>query len=238
MMPACFKQAGMVLLLSLAMLAGLSLLAVMAANSMLQQQQMAANHSDGELARISAITAVGMGEQYILGLQEDARSVNCQSNCFAGPLNTVILDPGSIPQYPETLDDDWWLSWGHPPDSTPFDSGSPGNNGFNWALPGRQVPVFIIEELNYKPSDSFPISAEGGQHTTPNSEAVPAIQGVAYYRILGRGTGIANSSTHVAESILARPWRVTTAGSESLPLDCRTFRPRYDCGRMVYRERR
>ncbi|MDZ4729764.1 MAG: hypothetical protein SH820_07460 [Xanthomonadales bacterium] len=234
--PGCLKQAGSVLLLSLAMLAGLSLLATLAASSMLQQQQMAANHADGELARLSAISALRAGEQYVLELPDGVRNSNCQADCFAELV--AISDADSLPQYPESLDDNWWLTWGHPPSPTTFETDLILDPGSFWSLPGRLSPMFIIEELEYMASDVAPNRAADGAISEQDAEEAPAINGVAYYRILGRGTGIAASSTHVVESILARPWRPNTTESESIALECSTFRPWYDCGRMAYRERR
>jgi Tfp pilus assembly protein PilX len=225
------KQSGMVLLLSIALLAGLSLLAILAASSMLQQQHMAANHADGELARLSAITAVGMGERYILDLPDTVRAGNCQSDCFEEPARAAILAAGTLPRNPESLDDDWWLSWGHTSGSPTPPANTDGDNESTWALPGRHQPMFIIEELEY-------LAASGFEGSLNNEEEAPNINGVAYYRIFGRGTGNAASSTHVAESILARPWRPTSSAGESNALDCTTLRTWYDCGRMAYRERR
>lgn len=232
------KQAGMILLLSLALLAGLSLLAILAASSMLQQQQMAANHADGELARMSAITAVGLGERFVLELPDSIRTSNCQSDCYAEPVNSAIFKAGSLPQSPESLNDDWWTSWGHAPDSSISTASSFGETGRLWTLPGRQAPMFIIEELEYVASDMALNRAAAGAINQQDAKEAPAINGVAYYRILGRGTGIAASSTHVVESILARPWRPNTTASESFALGCSALRPWYDCGRMAYRERR
>lgn len=233
------KQAGMILLLSLALLAGLSLLAILAASSMLQQQQMAANHADSELARLSAITAVGLGERFVLELPESIRTSNCKSDCYAEPVNSAIFEADSLPQKPESLHDDWWINWGHTPDSPIRKTSSFGETEQLWALPGRQAPMFIIEELEFKAAEENTNEASDGLMSyEEKAEEPPDIQGVAYYRVLGRGTGIAASSTHVVESILARPWRPNTTESENVALDCSTFRPWFDCGRMAYRERR
>lgn len=217
------EQGGLILLLSLAMLAGLSLLALLAASSMLQQQQMAANHADGELARLSAITAVGLGEHFVLELPDSVRTANCQSGCYAEPINTAILEAGSFPQNPEFLNDNWWSNF--------------AETGQFGTLPGRQAPMFIIEELEFSAAEE---AASGDSKGLSGGEAEdpPEINGVAYYRILGRGTGVAAGSTHVAESILARPWRSLPSPGESPGVDCSAIRPWYDCGRMAYRERR
>jgi len=218
---------GMVLLLSLALLAGLSLLAVLAANSMLQQRMMAANHADGELARLSAITAVAAGEDFLLQLPGNSRAVDCHSDCFAETLTGIIHPDGTLPSAPEFQADDWWLQWGQALGSTANPEHGPGNNAHNPNIPGRQVPRFLLEELEYQTTSGTPLAAEA-----------PEIRGVAYYRILGRGTGLAANTTHVVESILARPWLKDSAGHDADGIDCSALRPWYDCGRMAFRARR
>jgi Tfp pilus assembly protein PilX len=105
-------QRGLILLLSLAILAGLSLLALLAANSMLQQQQMAANHSDGELARLAAMTAVSAGEKFLFSLPNESRIEGCLSDCFIEPARSRMLRSGIATDQAEFLPDEWWLQWG------------------------------------------------------------------------------------------------------------------------------
>jgi len=217
---------GMVLLLSLAILAGLSLLAVLAASSMLQLRMMAANHSDGELARLAAITAVAAGEKFLFSLPSESRAENCWSDCYTDSLRDVIHNSGTVPEYPEFLRDEWWVQWGlhsYPLVESESDM-SPEEPG--WTIPGRLSPRFVVEELEFQPAAS----------TSPPE--APLISGVAYYRILGRGTGLADHSTHVMESILARPWQANSSEPVMAGISCTTFRPWYDCGRMAFRERR
>lgn len=218
---------GMILLLSLAMLAGLSLLAVLAASSMLQQRMMAANHADGELARLSAFTAVAAGEKFLFGLPRESRAGNCGSDCFAASLPGVIQNPGTLPEFPELQPDDWWLQWGSDSILVADTEGNVSLGEPGWTLPGRQIPRFVIEEVGYQLAGSTSLPLEA-----------PSISGVAYYRILGRGTGLADHSTHVMESIMARPWPSESAEDGEAGISCNTFRPWYDCGRMAFRERR
>jgi len=223
---------GMVLLLSLAMLAGFSLLAVLAASSMLQQRMMAANHADGELARLAAVSAVAAGEKFLIGLPNESRLENCWSDCFTSTLPGVIHDQGTLPEHPEFLPDDWWLQWGLNSASL-ADSRANSNAAHpnlaeaEWSLPVRQSPRFVVEEIEYQAAAGLnpPLAA-------------PSISGVAYYRILGRGTGLADQSTHVVEAITARPWSDHLAEDGGDGISCNSFRPWYDCGRMAYRERR
>lgn len=221
------SQGGLVLLLSLALLAGLSLLALLAASSMLQQQRMAANHSDGELARLAAMTAVQAGEKFLFSLPNEARIEGCQTDCFVEPARSMIMRTGIAPDQAEFLPDEWWLQWGQPMASA-FDGDSlSANPRPAWTLPGRQPPLFIIQELEF-------LVAPGPQLASGS----PVVSGIAYYQVLGRGTGLSGSNTHVAESILARPWLASSPENSSPLSDCSMFRPAYDCGRMAYRERR
>lgn len=219
-------QEGLVLLLSLALLAGLSLLALLAASSMLQQRQMAANHADGELARFSAKAAVYAGENLILGLPENYRTGNCLQDCFAEPANSLFLDPATAPPEPEFLPDEWWLEWGQPLVAEPQSEVPGPGTAPAWPLPGRDPPVFTLQELEFLPASQ------------PLAEGLPQIAGVGYYQILGRGTGTGVASTHVAESIFARPWLAGTELQQEAFPGCSLFRHQVDCGRMAYRERR
>lgn len=220
-------QRGLVLLLSLALLVGLSLLALLAASSMLQQQHMAANHSDGELARLAAMTAVRAGENFLFSLPDESRIEGCRSDCFLEPARSWIVSSDIAPDQAEFLTDEWWLQWGQPVNSTNEEITDPGNSGQTSNLPGRHPPLFIIQELDFLPA------------TEPQDEiGLPTVTGVAYYQILGRGAGLSRSNTHVAESIFARPWMASSEDSSTFSNDCRMFRPGYDCGRMAYRERR
>lgn len=220
------RQGGLVLLLGLALLAGLSLLALLAASSMLQQQQMAANHADTELSRLSAMAAVTAGEKLVLGLPDASRAENCLSDCFVEPSRSWFLLETALPPQPEYQTDEWWMQWGHPLSSAPEkDQSGPGATG-PWLLPGRNPPRFIIQEIEFQATASA------------SDPGLPAVAGVGYYQILGRGTGSGASSTHVVESILARPWLAGTTQDQPAAGDCRLFEAAFDCGRMAYRERR
>jgi Tfp pilus assembly protein PilX len=221
------KARGMVLLLGLGLLAGLSLLGLLAANSMLQQRQMAANHADAELARLSAMTAVSSGERFVLGLPAAARTEHCATHCFAEPTDSLIHGPGSLPVNAELLPDGWWSDKGITAQSALLAEGQDANPAWEWSLPGRYPPQFLLEELKYV------------EATEPaNAESAPVVAGIGYYRVLGRGTGVAPNSTRVVESILARPWHRPDEVTASGEIQCSTYRPWYDCGRMAYRERR
>ena len=207
------REKGLVLLLSLAILAGLSLLALLAANSMLHQKQMAANHADNELARFSSRSAVVYGERLLMALPGNTRRENCLVDCFDEGMDYEIHPADSFPESPEFQPDNWWQQWAIPGTDAPLTS---------WSFPGRQAPQFLIEELKFQPVDLLQYSSDA-----------PAINGVAYYRVMGRGTGQGENTTRVAESILARPWRAENDPNGS---DCAAYRDWFDCGRMAFRE--
>ena len=72
-------------------------------------------------------------------------------------------------------------------------------------------------------------------------------QGVGYYRILARGTGMHPTSISVTESIVARPWGGDYLLSQYPPVSgpdtfCVQFEPdleaQLDCGQLAWRQRR
>lgn len=206
-------EKGLALLLSLAILAGLSLLALLAANSMVHQKQMAANHADNELARLSSRSAVIYGERFLMALPGNTRRENCLADCFDEAMEHEIHPAGGFPEPPEFQPDSWWLQWASADADSPLSS---------WKLPGRQGPQFLIEELKFQPID---ISRDPGE--------APVINGVGYYRVMGRGTGQGNKTTRVAESILAKPWHT---GEDPNGSDCAAYQDWFDCGRVAFRE--
>lgn len=139
----------------------------------------------------------------------------------------MVHEPGSLPLNPEFLPDEWWSSWGMTAQSAEVMAVSGAMTGSPWPLPGRHPPRFVLEEVKFVANPEPAVE-----------DNVPLISGIGYYRILGRGTGIAANSTHVTESIFARPWRLLSSENGTDEINCKAFRPWYDCGRMAYRERR
>jgi len=214
------------LIAGLAIMAAISLLALAAANSMALQQNMAANFSDQQLAEHKAAKAVSRGARFLLGLEHSARRPDCLQGCFNAPINAVIYPPLESPVFPEHELQDWWLEWA-------FDSSADPITGVSLETPwpaGSEPARFMLEEIHF---DDNPDVAPG--------EAAPLVDGVAYYRLLGRGRGLGPAAIAVEEAIVARPWLGEEAVVEtSINGDsfCSAFKPWYDCGILSRRKRR
>jgi hypothetical protein len=69
----------------------------------------------------------------------------------------------------------------------------------------------------------------------------PPLDGIGYYRVLGRGSGKGPGAIVVSEAIVARPWSLETRADQEVSRDtsfCAPFSSWYDCGRMAWRQRR
>ena len=78
-------------------------------------------------------------------------------------------------------------------------------------------------------------------HYVPHANTAPGIDGVAYYRILGRG--VANDIVVVSESIVARPWggavkELAFPPADTLSEFCASINTAVPCGRLSWRQRR
>lgn len=220
------RTRGIALLAGLVLLSALSLIALIASAGMLAQQRMAANFDDAETARANAEKALSGGQTLLLATPEERRSNGCVMDCFAEPTRTLIHAEGELPALPEFEPAAWWANHALLP-GTDAGSGEAPSTGFTpWAEP----PRFTLEEI------AFRSAAE----TLAPPEA-PAIDGIGYYRILGRGAGRQGTVVAVDELLVARPW--TGTPSEDPPASdwdtfCAPFRPWYDCGPLTWRARR
>jgi len=224
------RQQGVTLLTGLVLLAAISLLALVATNSMLLQLRMSANFEDSRLALQNSAVAVTEGERFLYSIRNDARSPDCQANCFTPPLDTIIHAAKDIPFFAEYENESWWHSWAVNAVFDPL-SGAPVETT---PAMGADPPRFLIEEVYFDTLTSLPVAT-----------GVPPLSGIAYYRVLGRGCGRAASTVAVSESIIARPWKAGAesgsgpgSGSRDSREFCAGFRPWYDCGRKAWRQRR
>ena len=220
------NQRGVALIAGLVLLAALSLLAVAAASGMILQRHMAANYHENDLALENAAIASSFATAWLYSRPNHEREAGCISDCL---LPVAIHNAGVIPEQAEFQSLGWWLVNGTVaginPDSTETVTGSPGT--------GANPPLWIMEELY------FDADATTGDET--------GIDGLAYYRILSRGTGTHAGKVAVTESIVARPWggdyQLSTfpAGAES-SVFCLQFaglaEENLDCGRLAWRQRR
>jgi Tfp pilus assembly protein PilX len=207
-------------------MAAISLLALVATTSMLMQRHMAGNFSDSQQARQAATAAVSQGAAFLFNIDPGSRIRGCARDCFPAPLDTLIRQPDNLPARPEFEDGAWWHSWAAEAGIDPLS----GNRVSGFWLFEPEPPRFLIEETYFVDME-----------TVLPSEGAPAIDGIGYYRVLGRGTGRAPASVTVSEAIVAHPWlREATGDSVATPDggNCASFRPWYDCGVMAWRERR
>jgi len=219
-------QCGIALLAGLVILAAISLLALVASNSMILQQRMAGNFGDGQLARESAAVAVSAGEALLFGIENEARIPACRQDCFVPPFDAVVHQSSELPPGPEYENAAWWRSRALTIGSDPVSGTAAGGL---WEL-GTEAPRFLIEEVFFENSATAPVRAD-----------IPALEGVGYYRILARGAGRGPAAVAVYEAIIARPWRSASAPGAD-PVDkenfCAAFDPVVDCGLMSWRQRR
>jgi hypothetical protein len=141
-------------------------------------------------------------------------------------LDAVIRQPTELPPFPEAEGEAWWSSWGTEVGFDPV-SGNPIDAPWDY---GSEPPRFLIEEIYFESTAAVV--------TEP---AQPVLDGVGYYRVLGRGAGESPSAIAISEAIVARPWLdKTSSGPGTLPGGsfCDPFEPWYDCGRVAWRQRR
>lgn len=226
MYPSQLREAGVALLAGLVMLMAISLLALAASKSMILQQHMAGNFSDSQQARQAATFSILQGESLIFSIGHNARFPACKQDCFAPPLDRIIRQTSELPVSPEFENAPWWQSWA-------FEAGADPVNGSDpvqvWTY-GTEPPRFLIEELHFDDLGSATRAADA-----------PALDGIGYYRVLARGTGRGPAAVAVDEAIIARPWLSDATPDSGTPDEkafCEAFQPWYDCGVMVWRQRR
>ena len=215
------KVRGIALLMGLVLLAAISLLALMAANSMLLQSRMSANYGERGQALARATRAIAAATSWLYSRPDFERERDCTSGC---QLPVAIHAPGQLPRNPEFEGAAWWRSHGfaegiHPATLEPL----------SVQLTETDPPMWVMEELDYMPL------AEPGVE--------PEIDGIGYYRILARGTGGSPGSIAVVESIIARPWYgdftpLPYPPGQSRTTFCDQFSPALPCGTQAWRQRR
>jgi len=218
------EQRGIALLAGLVLMGAISLLALVATGGMVLQMRMAGNFADREQARFAAKAALAEGEHFVLGLAQDQRLAGCSVRCFVDPVSRLIHSPGELPSYPEQQADDWWLNQALETGTDPLTGLATGG----WDL-GTQAPRFLLEEIHFDAAP--PGSSESG---------VPAVEGVGYYRVLGRGYGHDSMVSAVLEVIVARPWPAQSPADDSAANPtprCSEFKPWHPCGRLTWRQR-
>ncbi len=203
------RHAGVALLAGLVLMAAISLLALVATASMMLQLRMAGNFADTTRARLAADSATRSGQRFLFALADSDRLSGCRQDCFRAPLDAIIRPPNNPSPAPEYENSDWWLNWGIPAATAEDESAR-----------------YLVEELYFAPMEEI----------RPLPDA-PPIDGIAYYRVLGRASGKAPAAVAVHESIVARPWLGEETDPDITDL-CRDYGPWYDCGSLEWRQRR
>lgn len=215
------KNRGMALLIGLLLMAALSLLALSAASGTVLQRNMAINFEENALSLQNASIAVSYARSWLNHREVNERQGNCASGCL---LPVGIRNSGELPDQPEFESAGWWrnnaFAAGYDPETAEA-TDTPDN--------GIEPARWLIEEIHY----------------TPTGDAWEEFraEGIAYYRILGRGTGRNARSVSVVEMIVARPWEGDFQVGSYPPEGpdrtfCRQFENRYDCGSLSWRQRR
>lgn len=222
---ASFREHGVTLLTGLVLLAAISLLALVAASSMALQLRMAGNFEDSRLAAQNSAVAVTLGEDFLYSIRSDSRLAACHTACFNPPLSTIIHPAAGLPPFPEYENESWWRLSAVDASIDPL-TGLPMENA---GAGGADHPRYLIEEVYFDPLTGVPVAADA-----------PVLNGIGYYRILGRGSGRNSAAIAVSESIIARPWTVEAMPGSSFGNSsefCTGFKPWYNCGRMAWRQR-
>lgn len=205
-------QRGMVLLLCLLFLVALSLLGLSASTETLLQSKLSANLRDTERAKQAALLASAWAERWLLSLEGPA-PVNCSESCDG----LILHAAGDLPPHPESENFDWWTGNGHEAGVDPLT----GERLQTISRDSADAPTWIIETL---------------KTIAPAESGDPDLQ--VWYRILARGTGHAQTSISVVESVVVRSWPVPADSDTFSIVDgaCPGSMPTAICGRHSWRE--
>ena len=220
------SQRGVALIAGLALLAALSLLALVATSGMILQQHMASNYHENKRALENSAIAASYASAWLFSRENHERETDCISGCL---LPEGIHSAGELPRRVEYQGPGWWQSNGFEAGVSP---GAPETEAGN-SESGAVSPLWVLEELHFEASE-----IKGNDNTT---------EGIGYYRILSRGTGMQAKKIAITESIVARPWGGDykldgfPPGPEASEF-CLHFAgetgTELDCGRLAWRQRR
>jgi Tfp pilus assembly protein PilX len=220
------NQRGIALLAGLVLLASISLLALMAASGMIMQKQLASNFRQDMKALENSGIATSYASSWLYSRPKHERDAGCSSDCV---LPVAIRSVSEIPAAAEYESAAWWRDNGVEAGTNP----ATGEKIVSYEDSGSEPPRWIIEELHYQS-----LAGSGFEDGT---------EGLAYYRILGRGAGVHPASIAVTESIVARPWGGDYQLNEFPPGHmltdfCAQFDdptiPPFNCGPLTWRQRR
>lgn len=212
------KNRGMALVTGLLMLTAMALLAVTAAGSMTLQQHQAANFTDKRRASERAALAESWALAWLYSRAAHERGSACVTGCI---LPLAVHAPGALPDRPELESPGWWRN------NAVASSTEPASGEYvGYSAAGPADGYWLIEEIHFEPLHLH----EG-------------IEGVGYYRVLGRGDGVAPGSTAVTEAVVARPWGASVPAIDFPPTAtlsefCVALPRALPCGIVAWRKRR
>jgi len=212
---------GIALLAGLVLLAAISMLALVATSGMILQRRMTVNFTENSRALENATVAQSYARAWLNSRADHERERGCESDCI---LPVAIRNTGELPPHPEFESSSWWRSQAVAAGWNPETGEAVGE-----LRTGDEPARWLIEEIHYE--------------STGDTSSDTTAEGVAFYRVLSRGTGRHPGSVAVTESIVARPWEGTYAATP-FPLEgsstefCRQFEGKYDCGSLAWRQRR
>ena len=217
---------GIALITGLALLAAVSLLAILTASGTLLQRNMATNFQQNSLALESASIASVYARAWLFSRHASTREPGCLNQCI---LPIGIRNAGELPPYPEYEGYGWWQSHGYTTGFDPEAARVPDSNRHT-----NNSAFWLIEEIHFEP-----VSVE---ISTDELNLNPAT-GIGYYRIFSRGEGRSPNSIAVVESIVARPWGGEFDSGNFPPTGpqadfCHQFDSDTDCGVLSWRQRR
>lgn len=217
---------GIALITGLALLAAVSLLAILTASGTLLQRNMATNFQQNSLALESASIASVYAQAWLFSRPANAREPDCLNQCI---LPIAVRNGGELPPHPEYEGSGWWQSHGYITGFDPEAAEVPDSSRHT-----DDSAYWLIEEIHYEPASV--------ELSTDELKSSPAA-GIGYYRIFGRGEGRSPNSVAVVESIVARPWGGEFDRGDFPPTGpqtdfCRQFIADADCGVLAWRQRR
>ena len=215
---------GIALIAGLLLMSSMMILALAVGTGLLLEKRMAANFSDGQLAIQRAQLAANWGGYWLYSILENPIDPLCIESCGAVP---PLFESGQLPAAIETRPQTWWHQNGQIAGIAPVS----GQVKMDYSLPNLEQPRWVIEEVHSQAIEG--ILVEPGEHEPR----------LAYYRIIGRGTGRLPGSIVVTEAIIARPWIDDLAPSPFPPINesdwlCHQVPNDIPCGTLGWRQLR
>ena len=176
------KQRGSALIMGMVLLIVLTLLASVASNSSVMQEQMTGNFRDMTLAFEASENAARWGEAWLTSFTTlNASNIPCESACSMGQ---PIWLYGNHPDDVAYRDDNWWNNFGH---TYGYDPGT--NADTSMRIPNvDEQPRYLMEQTFFKQENL--------------TELPPTA--IVYYRVTSRGQGARPNSVSVVETTVVR----------------------------------